>query len=308
MNKYTICPLYVKRCVSRPREFVDVLFKFAQSNQFKVIVDEELEIINRYRDITDNNGLVVSWIECMISDPDNFFKISMDLNGLLNDQDLAVNISSSVIANRKLAVQSSDDYIDQMTVIKSNSITLIEPINLKKDIDNGPVIPFDHNEFLTHIIYVAARLQERRLRTYVEDCRNDDFTLILQGYGYNVCDQSRSGISGSGKSVGELDLAIRSPACNGAIETIVEALRLSACSSQNTTVSTHLDKLLNRYDNAGVARNYFLIYAESENFTTLWSDYFSYLENINSKPDFNNQYGLCSISDISENEIGRAHV
>lgn len=299
MNKYTICPLYIERCTSRQRDFADVLLRFTQSNPFKVIIDDKLEIIKRYKAINDENNFCAAWIELIINESDNFHKTSINTTGSLTDTELAVKISSSVITNRKLAVRSSDDYSAHLTDIKANCIELLEPNEFRRAIEKAPEKHLNHDALLRDLLVKATRLLERKQRIYIEDLRNDDFSDFLRDRGYNICDQTRSGVSGSGKSVGELDIAIRSPHNIGVIETVIEALRLSSCGSTNSTVSSHLDKLLNRYDNAGTPRNYFLIYAESANFHSLWNDYFTYMKDINNKNGFNPKHALQKIEDIS---------
>lgn len=300
MNKYTICPLYVERCTGRPKDFADVLLKFTQSNPFKIVIDDELEIINRYREIDDKDNLCATWIKLIINDSDNFHKTPINSNGSLTNTELAVKISSSVIANRKLAVRSSDDYSAHLALIRTGCIELLEPGEFRRLIENDPKKPLNHDVLLKDLLGKAARLLERKGRIFIEDIRNDEFSDFLRDRGYSVSDQTRSGVSGSGKSVGELDIAIRCPINSGTIETIIEALRLSSCGPEGKTVSEHLDKLLNRYDNAGTPRNYFLIYAEAADFHSLWCNYFSFIENINSNANFGEKYKLQKIEDISD--------
>ena len=234
MNKYTICPLYIERCTSNSgkRDIADVLFKFAQSNSFKVVVDDKLEIINRYKKINDHDGLCAAWINLVFESEDNFHKIAANITSALTDTELAIELSSSVIANRKLAIRSSDDYLPLDAEIKKNCIELLEPSEFRLIIEKGPIKPFSHDDLQRALLEKAIRLVERKLKIYIEDVRNDEFSDFLRDRGYNICDQTRSGVSGGGKSVGELDLVIRSPHKTGIIETIIEALRLSSCGTK----------------------------------------------------------------------------
>lgn len=143
-----------------------------------------------------------------------------------------------------------------------------------------------HLETLTSdLVEISSRLLERKFVKRIEDQINDDITDLLRTKGYNVTDQTRSGVSESGLQSGELDLMIRKE--NGTPITIVESLRLKSCGSKNRKIAAHINKLFTNYDTHGLERNFILVFGEAKNFQSLCESYFRYIDGLNSKPEFN---------------------
>ena len=119
----------------------------------------------------------------------------------------------------------------------------------------------------------------------MEDLRNrrirDDLLLLLTNQ-YRVCDQTQIGSSGSGKSVGELDLLIRRE--NNEHWTIIEALRVGDGTKQSW--DDHLDKLLVNYNSRGLPLLYLLTYvdAEPKTFCDICTSYETYIPGHTSGP------------------------
>ena len=112
----------------------------------------------------------------------------------------------------------------------------------------------------------------------MEDLRNRrvrDDLLILLTKQYRVCDQTQIGSSGSGKSVGELDLLIRKE--NNEPWTIIEALRTT--DGTKASWDSHLDKLLVNYNSRGLSLLYLLTYVDADPaaFANIWSGYLTYI-------------------------------
>ncbi|NJO92926.1 MAG: hypothetical protein HC831_31140 [Chloroflexia bacterium] len=126
----------------------------------------------------------------------------------------------------------------------------------------------------------------------IEDLYNDDFTHYLRDLGYIATDQTRTGKALC--TVGEVDIMIRKE--NGTPVSIIEAFRLSSCGTDNTVISSHLNKLLHDYDSAGLKRNFVIIYAEAANYNTLWNNYILYITDLNSKKEFTGKNKLKSFT------------
>ena len=105
----------------------------------------------------------------------------------------------------------------------------------------------------------------------MEDLRNRRIRDNLMNAGYRMNDQTQRGVSGTGKSVGELDMLV----CNDSNEpwTIIEALRVS--DQDKSEWNKHLKKLSDNYNTRGFPVLYLLTYvdADAKTFAQIWESY-----------------------------------
>ncbi|WP_291578351.1 RNA-binding domain-containing protein [Clostridium sp. UBA6640] len=129
------------------------------------------------------------------------------------------------------------------------------------------------DSFIRDLYLACIKLQSRRIFIDAsEDERNDFIGDLLQTAGYNIKDQTRRGVSATGKLSGEIDLFIEN---NGMPFTIIEALNLS---SLNTSyLNAHLDKIYS-YDTAGNLFNVCLVYVKTSNFSSFWEKYCNHVK------------------------------
>jgi Predicted transcriptional regulator containing an HTH domain and an uncharacterized domain shared with the mammalian protein Schlafen len=123
-------------------------------------------------------------------------------------------------------------------------------------------------------IYVACiKLQGNSLYySASEDQRNDYVRDIMETYGYNVKDQTRRGLSPTGKAAGELDIFIQDA---GFPVTIIEALNLKSLDA--TYLDKHIDKIYD-YDTAGNSFNVILSYVTASNFEDFCNKYINHIK------------------------------
>ena len=128
-------------------------------------------------------------------------------------------------------------------------------------------------EVLREVLSACVKLQANSLYYgATEDQRNDYIRDILDTAGYDVKDQTRRGLSSSGKAAGEVDILIKE---KDFPVTIIEALNL------NSLNTTYLDKHINKiydYDTAGNKFNIILLYITIADFTTFCDKYFRHIE------------------------------
>lgn len=158
--------------------------------------------------------------------------------------------------------------------------------------DNNPMYSLD--KILNDLIEIASRILERKHAKKIENIVNDDLVDLLRTKGHYISDQTRSGISATGKGAGELDIMIRRS--NGIPVTIIECLRLESCGSKNIIVSEHLSKLLSKYDTHELKRKFLIIFGEANNFDNLWVGYTEYIKSINSNSNYGTNYPLSGFS------------
>ncbi|MCP5054829.1 MAG: hypothetical protein GY940_47125, partial [bacterium] len=110
---------------------------------------------------------------------------------------------------------------------------------------------------------------------HLEDSRNDFITTLLSSKGLIAKDQTRWGISETGKSIGRLDFKVFNP--ESGEEAVVEAFNLK--SLDRKVIDGHLKKLFH-YDATGLPRNFILVYCEAKNFIGLWEKYLDHIPTI----------------------------
>ena len=128
-------------------------------------------------------------------------------------------------------------------------------------------------EIMRELLSACVKLQSNAIYySATEDQRNDYIRDILETAGYDIKDQTRRGLSPSGKAAGEVDILIKH---NNFPVTIIEALNLT---SLNTSyLDSHIDKIYG-YDTAGNAFNIILTYVMVVNFADFCNKYIEHIK------------------------------
>lgn len=158
--------------------------------------------------------------------------------------------------------------------------------------DDNPMYSLD--KVLNDLIEVSSRMLERKYQKKIEDLINDDLVDLLRTKGHSISDQTRSGMSSSGKGAGELDIMIRR--ANGIPVTIIECFRLESCGSKNVVVVEHINKLLSKYDTHELKRKFIVVLGEATRFDNLWVNYQEYIKNLNNNIGFGDSYPFSGFS------------
>jgi internalin A len=176
---------------------------------------------------------------------------------------------------------------DRSSTICNNSAESVAIQPLLKGYES-PNIP-KPERYLQHILSAARHFLDiaKSLKTD-ENSRNTFITKLMSVKGIIVKDQSLSGRSATGKSIGSPDFKFTD--INGDVIAFMEAFILKSC--DKTSISLHLKKLFN-YDAVGISRNFILVYAENHNFVSLWKKYIAYIPEI----DFGN-YRIHSLEEV----------
>lgn len=129
------------------------------------------------------------------------------------------------------------------------------------------------DEIMKELLSACVKLQANAIyHGASEDQRNDYIRDILETAGYDVKDQTRRGLSPSGKAAGEVDILIKNK--NFPV-TIIEALNLT---SLNTSyLDNHIDKIYG-YDTAGNAFNTILSYVTVSDFVGFYNKYIEHIK------------------------------
>ena len=179
------------------------------------------------------------------------------------------NLIQSALKQVKIETKISYDICDieqkQVCIIKVKTCDRISPITSS---DGAKM-----NEILKQLLSSCVKLQANAIYyNATEDQRNDYIRDILDTAGYDVKDQTRRGLSPSGKAAGEVDILIKE---HGFPITIIEALNLD--SFNKAYLDKHIDKIYN-YDTAGNKFNIILSYVTASNFIDFCDKYFEHIK------------------------------
>ena len=128
-------------------------------------------------------------------------------------------------------------------------------------------------DILDDIMFVCTSFM--RNKTYAneksdENSRNDYFRDMLRKK-YATSDQTRQGLSYSGKSAGLVDIVLHK---NNYMVAIIESLNLDGVDTNR--ISEHIDKVFN-YDTIGNKVNFVISYVDVSDFSAFWKKYVNYV-------------------------------
>lgn len=157
---------------------------------------------------------------------------------------------------------------------------------LESDVGNNVFPSSNEDRFSADIETAEKVLQDLNLvgervcsnatynRNSKENEINDYYRDMLGMMGYQeVKDQTRHGVSKSGKDAGEVDLLLSK---EGKEIAIIEALKLSSVDTYY--ISQHIEKAINNYNPLGTA-TFIVAYVTSTDFGGFWERYTNYLVN-----------------------------
>lgn len=139
------------------------------------------------------------------------------------------------------------------------------------------------HEFIWEQLHATAKEflnQETVWKTLkLEDSHNDFFVSLFRMrvafLKWQVPDQTRGGVSESGKEAGERDWMLRDSGKRGEIA-IFEGLRLPGIDTRR--INTHIDKLIQSYNPAGLTSLFFVVYYEGlRPFDDFWTAYVTHV-------------------------------
>lgn len=156
---------------------------------------------------------------------------------------------------------------------------------------------YSYDGLLNSLVYALVKLQGNHLyRTALEDDRNGYIKDILQTIGYSIKDQTRWGISNTGKSAGEVDMFVEN---DNYPYSIIEALNLTSLDARY--LNLHIDKIFN-YDTTGLPYNFIINYVTVKDFATFWVKYKTHIS------EHTYQYMLDAIDYEIDNEFDYAGI
>lgn len=131
-----------------------------------------------------------------------------------------------------------------------------------------PTKVISEDGLVSDIINLCITLQAANLyKGAYEDRINDLLRDFLATMSYDVRDQTRMGISSTGKDSGNIDILVRN---NNLPFAIIEAMRATCLDTRDLTY--HINKIFG-YDSLGNRLNIFILYVQTNNFMDFWQKY-----------------------------------
>lgn len=190
---------------------------------------------------------------------------------LLKDEDCALK---EVI--EKALKPSVSGYLVRDIVYLNSDISIDDTIFYSSNEERLNAVITCANMVLSDLMKICERVSLNNtynISSY-ENSINDYFRDMLIGMGYNeVKDQTRHGISSSGKDAGEVDLLLTKD--NKEIA-IFEGFKLTSVSQE--LIDSHINKAIINYNALGTA-TFIVAYVCVANFEAFWSNYFNHIEN-----------------------------
>lgn len=241
LRNYIILAGTFCRSIDSLKSVVDALYHllFSQKELLSIFIDfNDFECIEQINNLKEN-GLY----------PEQSKEISDLQNKLYND---FLMLEDAII--EKIEIDSS-----------SNQSTVSSTTMLFKD--NWTEETISENILKALLNVQGNKIFYGKKEDELNDCVRDALSMV-----YEMKDQSRQGVSTSGKDAGEVDLQI----CrDGFPIAIIEGLKVN--SLDRNYIQVHIDKVLTGYDPFGCPYSYVVIYATVKKFEDFWVNCLNYI-------------------------------
>lgn len=244
----------------------------------KLIVSENTDVVCKQFCVFPNQ--IATFIESVAHGSQKYGYVFIGVvkeksNFCLCGFDKNINMDN-IVQNAMKQVRVKTEISYEICNVEGKNICIIKVKTCEKVLEVSNADLCKMKVVLRDVLSACIKLQANSLYYgATEDQRNDYIRDILDAAGYDVKDQTRRGLSPSGKAAGEVDILIKEKDFPVAI---IEALNLN---SLNTTyLDMHIDKIYD-YDTAGNKFNIILLYVTIADFMTFCDKYFRHIEQHN---------------------------
>lgn len=179
-------------------------------------------------------------------------------------------LNNSPYAKVMISVDELDEFIEIMDIDQREAY--LQWREKESAVENStPLDEYEANLFY-NVTKALLLIQQNSYYYGAEENELNDALKGRLGMVYEVCDQTRQGVSETGNSSGEIDLLI----CRASFPfAIIEALKLE--SVNKTSLQRHIDKLLVNYNPNGLPYAYLVVYYTEKNFSSFCASFDEYL-------------------------------
>lgn len=179
-------------------------------------------------------------------------------------------LNNSPYAKVMISVDELDEFIEIMDIDQREAY--LQWRERESAVENStPLDEYEANLFY-NVTKALLLIQQNNYYYGAEENELNDALKGRLGMVYEVCDQTRQGVSETGKSSGEIDLLIYRASFPIAI---IEALKLE--SVNKTSLQRHINKLLVNYNPNGLPYAYLVVYYTEKNFSSFCASFDDYL-------------------------------
>ncbi len=281
---YTHCisPEFMGLHIKNMDTFISIFMGVLMNPQNQIVLDEAGIIEQQYLLSLNNDKsaflLYQTWEKAIKSDScqGKLLLSSPNISSSIHDYVVSA-ISCAITTNDKTILTADNNlYSAALPILSRQKIHLLGISHLTPQ--SSASIIGKHMSF-TKLDYDIAWSLERLVRLHRKGNTEDDLNDLLREYllakEYEIKDQTREGISTSGKSAGELDIIVEH---NSNMFAILEAMKLSQINKEYITI--HYKKMLVNYNPLDVKRLFLITYYDGKKFDTWWDNYVEFVKSI----------------------------
>lgn len=279
---HCISPEFLGLHMKNMDNFMSVFMGVLMQPQNQIVLDEAGIIEQQYLLSLDNDKsaflLYQTWERAIKSDMFQGKILLSTPNTSTSIYDYVVSaISCAITTNDKSILTTNNNlYATAISILSRQRIHLLGASQLTPQTSTSAI--GKHMSF-TKLDYDIAWSLERLVRLHRKGHTEDDLNDLLREYllakEYEVKDQTREGISTSGKNAGELDIIVEH---NSSMFAILEAMKLNQTNREYTL--THYKKMLVNYNPLDVKRLFLITYYDGKKFDLWWDSYTTFVESI----------------------------
>ncbi|ELY5306597.1 hypothetical protein SM875_004128, partial [Yersinia enterocolitica] len=228
-NAHCICPEFISNNIGKHGVFESVFIGNLLNSSDQIVLDREgriiLEYFNSVKDNTSAFMFMQAW-KAMLDSSDNGKVLLTSVAERPNIRDVVYNAISqaSTTFNKSIITHDNNNYSKYINELNRQRINLLNLQNVSRpSIELSTHKKVNYDELDLDISWILQRLVRRYTNSKIEDEHNDYLRDMLLSKKYEVKDQTREGLSSTGRGAGELDLVIED---RGDIFSIIEPMRL----------------------------------------------------------------------------------
>ena len=177
---------------------------------------------------------------------------------------------NSPYAEALISVEELDEYTDLMDADQKEAYLKWRQKGATTDNTNSSVT--DRKNLFHNVTKALLSIQGNSVFYGAEENVINDALKNYLGMVYDICDQTRQGVSETGNSSGSVDLLI----CQDSFPiAIIEALKLN--SVNKSSIQRHINKLLVNYDPNGLPYAFLIAYYTEKAFSTFCTSFEEYI-------------------------------
>lgn len=280
-----ICPEFVAENIKNSQIFNNFFMGTLLQGNNQIILDRDerikLDYLRSVQNERESFRLYKAWEVMLDVAPQGriLYTSSLSTSDDIRDVIFDIVVNAATTFDKRIIVVDNNNYSAYIAELRRQRIHLLN-VNSLSMLEGGRMQrkEISFTEFDYDLSWVIHRLGRKSAKGLSEDDFNDFIRDMLSAKNYEMRDQTREGVSETGKRAGELDLVVED---NGNLFAIIEALILNSIESDN--IIKHYKKLLTNYNPLLVKRLFLVSYYTGARFDE-WSErYVTFINGLTSE-------------------------